>query len=279
MPLAQIEVEVAGTRAEVGAWLGHEGEGALHPAGVARTFPDPFLPAVVAPPHTFSFPDQRWCAAPPLGCVRTRAPSPSAPGFARCSTHPSWGCAASPPRSPLGERWGFVGADGGTRLHTRAPAPSAGTWVRWGSPRTRHMCRGEHCPSCPGLRKVEGWGMRTPFLSHRTPFARGWEPNGVRALCMAARPYITPAGKRVCEHDPVRRPTCTTPARPTFRTPPCTRRPACGTAPAWHPKGGCAGVMHAERHAGSCSHTMGEGCRFPSAPLLLVSPSCRARPH
>ena len=119
MPLAQIEVEVAGTRAEVGAWLGHEGEGALHPAGVARTFPDPFPPAAVTPPCTFSFPDQQWCAAPPLGCVRTRAPSPSAPGFARCSTHPSWGCAASPPRSPLGERWGFVGADGGTWLHTR----------------------------------------------------------------------------------------------------------------------------------------------------------------
>ena len=38
-------------------------------------------------------------------------------------------------------------------------------------------------------------------------------------------------------------------------------------------------VVHAGRHAGSCSHAMGEGRRFPLAPPLLVPPSGCARPH
>ena len=38
-------------------------------------------------------------------------------------------------------------------------------------------------------------------------------------------------------------------------------------------------VVHAGRHAGSCSHAMGEGRRFPLVPPLLVPPSGCARPH
>ena len=84
-----------------------------------------------------------------------------------------------------------------------------------------------------------GWGMRTPFPSHCLPLSG----DGGRALPLHGLPFTHhPLQGKGCEHDPTRRRTCTTLARPTIRKPPCKRHPACGTARAWHPNGGaCKG--------------------------------------
>ena len=64
----------------------------------------------------------------------------------------------------------------------------------------------------------------------------------------------------------MRRPTCTTPARPTFRTPPCARHPACGTAHARHPKDGVRRGRARGTARGRAHMQWGEGRGFRSAP-------------
>ena len=85
--------------------------------------------------------------------------------------------------------------------------------------------------------------------SRRTPIYRG-------VLCSRIK------GKG-CEHDTTCCPTCTTPAHPTFRMPPFTRRPTCGTTHARHAKGGVRKGCARRMHTVSCAHAMWEGRPFP----------------
>ena len=100
----------------------------------------------------------------------------------------------------------------------------------------------------------------------------------VRAPSASAWPPVRTLPRRGCEHDPVCHPACTTPARPTFRMPPCTRHPACGTARAWHLKGGA----HRGRACGTPRRVVltrngGGAPKGSGAPLVL--PSGCAQPH
>ena len=146
---------------------------------VACCFPDPSPPAGVAPPRSPSPLPQGW------GVSYFHAPR-----FARCFSHPSWRCAASPPHPPPGERCGCR-ADAGAQA-----APSAGTRAWWevAQPAEEADVRGALSLLClPACAKgrTRGWGIWTPF-----PLPSHSLCKGSRTAC-ASRSHMTPAAKGV----------------------------------------------------------------------------------
>ena len=147
-------------------------------------------------------------------------------------------CNIAPPHCltlpSLGERWGlgqgreragvratllrlrFARRGGGGTAHRRGGC--AGALIPW------VVQRGEGC-------RVGHAGTLSP------PIARGWART---ARAPSAWPPVRtlPLQGKGCEYNPTRRHTCTRLAHPTIWKPPCTRRPTCGTACAWHPNGG-----------------------------------------
>ena len=159
-------------------------------AGVARCFPDPSRPLRSHCLTPSPFPNL-------LGLGAAHSPSPSAaggyplPGLRTGSSTLAlrhWGCAlplppfpglpASSPPLPAGREVGVQLSGrgrGGAHARLLRPQPAQrGRHARRGMWRRKRVCR-------------------HPFPSHRTPFTRGWEPNGARTLrlCMASRSHIT----------------------------------------------------------------------------------------
>ena len=136
------------------------------------------------------------------------------------------------------------------------------------------------CPSCRrrlaqrGGRAGRGAGCVSLFCG-----------TGVRASSMpfllpprhpcCARPWgngRTTEG-RGCEHDRAR-PSYKTPVHPTFRMPPCARRPACGTTRAGHSKGGVRRDLVRGTTRGRAHTRCGRGV---PAPILAAPPIAPVR--
>ena len=170
-------------------WV-QRGRGASPSAiGVVRCFPDP------------SRPPQSHCLAPSpfpnlLGLRAAHSPSPSATrgcplpglrmGLSTLALH-HWGHAlllppfpglpTSSPPLPAGREVGVqLSGQGRGGAHARLLRPQLEQ-------------RGRHVRGMWHRQRV----CRHLFPSHRTPFTRGWEPNGARTLhlCMASHSHIT----------------------------------------------------------------------------------------
>ena len=174
---------------------------------------------------------------PPLG---SRAASPTLPRVAHL--------VASPPRWKRGgssaER---TGAWGCTRV---APAPSAGAEGRAREEGHAAQEEGMQTPvPLPSHSFYKGMGAEWcahPLPLHGLPFAHYPEGGVSTTLCVV--PHAQP-----------------------LRAPPFGRHPAhaiphAGQRARGTRKVGHTGVVHAECHAGSCSHAMGEGRRREAAP-------------
>ena len=251
MPRAQVEVAGADAQAEVGAWLGCKGEGAPHPQppgsrAVSLTLPcPPRLHRLTPSPfpdllrlraaHSPSPSTARGCPLPGLRAgwctlaLRHRGRALLLPPFP--------GLPASPPPLPAGREVGVrLSGRGREGAHARLLRPQL---VQRGG----HARRGMRTPvPLPSHSFCKGMGAKRcahPLPLHGLPFAH--HPEGG----MSTTPCIVPR------------------AQP-LRTPPFGCHPA-HTIPhaGWRARStrmvGHAGVVHAERHTGSCSHTMGEG--------------------
>lgn len=184
----------------------------------------------------------------------------------------------------------------GRRQRRGAPAPPASrigsgavppvpAWVQRGlrSPHRGGRAGARQPRACPSCRRRlaqrggrAGWGAGCVSLFCGT---------GVRASSMpfllpprhpcCARPWgngRTTEG-RGCEHDRAR-PPYKTPVHPTFRMPPCARRPACGTTRAGHSKGGVRRDLVRGTTRGRAHTRCGRGV---PAPILAAPPIAPVR--